>query len=313
MRACSGELPRKKSGLRMMYWSSGWLVGDQHAQRRALPPPGPAQALPRRGDGARVAVQHADVQAADVHAQLQRRGRDHAVDVAGAQRLLGLAPLTGQVAAPIRRDPGRPARIGVEHVLQVLGQHLDHQPRLREHDGLQTALHRHAGDARGLRAGRGADAEVRVHHRGVPQEEVAFAGRRTTLGDRGHRFADQSLGQFPGVRDGRGTQHEHRIRAVEPADATQPPDHVGDVGTEHTAVGMHLVDDHEAQVLEELRPLGVMRQHALVQHVRVRDHDVAPGAHRPAGIARSVAVEGEGADAEIPSLVQLHQLGDLIL
>ena len=33
--------------------------------------------------------------------------------------------------------------------------------------------------------------------------------------------------------------------------------------------GMHLVYDDKAQVLEELRPLGVMRQDRLVEHVRI--------------------------------------------
>src|SRR3546814_3687579 len=55
-------------------------VGDQHAQARALPAPGAAEALPGRRHGARVAVEHDHVEAADVHAQLQRRGGDDSVD-----------------------------------------------------------------------------------------------------------------------------------------------------------------------------------------------------------------------------------------
>jgi len=32
---------------------------------------------------------------------------------------------------------------------------------------------------------------------------------------------------------------------------------------EDTAVGVHFVDDDEAQALEEIRPVGVMRQNAV--------------------------------------------------
>ncbi len=82
---------------------------------------------------------------------------------------------------------------------------------------------------------------------------------------------------------------------------------------EHTAVGVHLVDHDVLEVLEELRPLGVMRQDRLVQHVGVADDDVATRAHRLARIAGRIAIEGIRAHAEIARLVQRQQLGDLIL
>ena len=122
----------------------------QHAQRGTLPPAGTTQALPGAGDGARVAVQQAHVQRTDVHAQLQRRGGYHAVDGALAQLLLHGAPFGRQVTAAIGRDAGGGARVVVEGVLHVLGEHFDHQPRLRKHNALQPALDRHFGDARGL-------------------------------------------------------------------------------------------------------------------------------------------------------------------
>ncbi len=50
--------------------------------------------------------------------------------------------------------------------------------------------------------------------------------------------------------------------------------HVGDVRAEHAAVCVHLVDDHVFQVLEELRPLGVVGEDALVQHVGIGDDDI---------------------------------------
>ncbi|MCZ7564158.1 MAG: hypothetical protein M5U08_10525 [Burkholderiales bacterium] len=82
---------------------------------------------------------------------------------------------------------------------------------------------------------------------------------------------------------------------------------------EDAAVGVQLVDDHVAQALEELRPLGVMRQDPGVQHVRIGDDDVAVGAHGAARIARRVAVERAGAHAEAACGVQCEDLGDLVL
>ena len=79
------------------------------------------------------------------------------------------------------------------------------------------------------------------------------------------------------------------------------------------AVGMHLVDDHEFQVLEELRPLGMVREDALVQHVGIGDDDIPVRAHRLARIARRVAIEGVSTDAEVARLVEFQQFRHLIL
>ena len=114
--------------------------GHQHAERRAVATPGPAEPLPGGGDGARIAVQDAHVERPDVDAELQRRGRDDAVDVAGAQLLLGGAALGRQVAAAVGERPRRLAGVAVEDVLQVLGEHLDHEPGVGEDDGLEAAI-----------------------------------------------------------------------------------------------------------------------------------------------------------------------------
>jgi hypothetical protein len=85
------------------------------------------------------------------------------------------------------------------------------------------------------------------------------------------------------------------------------------MAAEHTTVGVDLVDHHIAQVLEELRPLGVMRQDRLVQHVRIADHDVAMQADRLARITGGIAIEGEGLDAQLAGAVELQQFGHLVL
>ena len=115
------------------------------------------------------------------------------------------------------------------------------------------------------------------------------------------------------IADGGRAQDELRLHAIERADALEPAQHVGDVAAEHAAVGVHFVDDDVAQVLEELRPLGVMRQDRLVQHVRVGHHDVAVQADRLPRIAGSVAIEGEGLYAQIAGTVEFQQLGHLVL
>ncbi|KAG1605667.1 hypothetical protein G6F46_013575 [Rhizopus delemar] len=115
------------------------------------------------------------------------------------------------------------------------------------------------------------------------------------------------------IADGGRAQDELRLHAVERADALEPAQHVGDVAAEHAAVGVHFVDDDVAQVLEELRPLGVMRQDRLVQHVRVGDHDIAVQADSLARVAGGVAVEGEGFHPQIAGAVELQQLGHLVL
>ncbi len=142
---------------------------------------------------------------------------------------------------------------------------------------------------------------------------MLVAGRRARFGDRMHAILDQRLGMRLRVADRRRAQDELRLRPIERADALEPAQYVGDVAAEHAAIGMHLVDHHVLQVLEELRPLGVMRQDALVQHVRVGDDDVAVQADRLARVARRVAIEGEGFYAEVAGAVELQQLGHLVL
>ncbi len=288
-------------------------AGHHHPQRGLLATTGAAEALPGRGDAARIAVEDDHVQAADIHAQLQRRGADDAVDVPGTHRPLGFAPLGGQVAAAVGADAGRFARVVVEDVLEVLGQHFDHQPALREDQRLQAGFDRDAGNAVALRAGGRTQAEIGVDHRRIPQQHVLGPAGRTGFGDRGDRRFDQCLGMRLWVADGGRAQDELRLHPVERADSLEPAQHVGDVAAEHAAVGVHLIDHHIAQVLEELRPLGVMRQDRLVQHVRVGDHDVAVQADRLARIAWRIAIEGEGFHAQVAGAVELQQLGHLVL
>jgi hypothetical protein len=128
-----------------------------------------------------------------------------------------------------------------------------------------------------------------------------------------HRQFQQRFRMRLRIADGGRADDELRRGAVERAHTLQPPQHVGHVAAEHAAVGMHFVDHHVAQVLEELRPLGVVRQDGLVQHVRIADHDVAMQTDRLPRIARRVTVEGEGLQAQVAGLAQVEQFRHLVL
>jgi signal peptidase II len=97
------------------------------------------------------------------------------------------------------------------------------------------------------------------------------------------------------VADGGRRRDEQRLAAVEARDALQPPHDVGEVRAEHAAVHVELVHHHEAQVGEEARPVGVVRQDAGVQHVRVGDEHTRALPRRPPRVAGGVSVVGDGA------------------
>src|SRR5207237_469098 len=104
--------------------------------------------------------------------------------------------------------------------------------------------------------------------------------------------------------------HEQGIAAVMPADSSQATKNVAQMTAEHAAIRVQLVDDHVAQILEELRPARLMRQDTRVHHVRVAEHDVrAPawwvegcGRRRDARAARSLASTASGNGANGASI-----------
>src|SRR5690606_6859448 len=69
------------------------------------PPPGAARLLPRTGDAAGIAVQHARLQLADIDAELERVRAYNAANVAAAQTAFNFAAKLGQVAAAVAANP----------------------------------------------------------------------------------------------------------------------------------------------------------------------------------------------------------------
>ena len=137
---------------------------------------------------------------------------------------------------------------------------------------------------------RAADAELLVDDRRVDDEDVLATGWRAVVVDELDGRLQHALGQLARVGDGGAGADENGVGAVEAADAPQAADDVGDVAAEHAAVGVQLVDDDVLQVLEQLEPLGVVREDRGVQHVGVGDHHVPGGAHDRAHVRRRVAV-----------------------
>ena len=295
----------------------GRAAADHHRRRSALSPARATGTLPRRRDRPRIAGHHRDVQRSDVDAELERVGGHHCAHLSLAQPPLDLAPAKRQVPAPIAADLLGCARGSLEIVLQIRGQDLGRQSALTEDDQLQLPLEELPSHAPRLGEVRPPDAEFLVDDGWIDEQEQLLAARRAAVVDEREGLLRQPLGQLARIRDSRRRTDEDRVRPVVAADALQAAQHVGQVTAEHAAIGVELVDDDEAEVLEQLRPLGVVRQDPRVQHVGVAQHDVRARANRAARVLRGVAVVREDADLGLGRLVhvrrQLVKLGQLVL
>ncbi len=287
--------------------------GDQDRDARPVAATRPAELLPRPGDRARVARQDRHVEPADVHAELERVGRHHAEDLAVAQAAFDRPPLGRQVAAAVAADPAARAVALAQRLAQAGQQDLDRHARAAEDDGLAPGPQERQRPALGEGQRGAPGAALRVEDRRVDEDDVALAGRSAVPVHQPYRPADEHLGQLGRVPDGRRAADDDRMAAVVGADAEQPAEDVGDVAAEHAAIGVQLVDHDVAELLEQLEPLGVMRQDRRVEHVRVGHHDLPGGSDRRPDRRRRVAVVGRGRDRQTGGGRQLAELGDLVL
>ena len=102
------------------------------------------------------------------------------------------------------------------------------------------------------------------------------------------------------------------MAAIKRAQAQQAAEHVGQMASEHAAVGVQLVDDDVFEIFKQLDPSGMVGENVGVQHVRVGDHDVA---RLPDGLARGglgIAVIGIGFDVHPQGLDHVVEAADLI-
>ena len=286
--------------------------GHHHRQRLSAPPARAPRLLPHGGDGAGIAREDRHVEMTDVDPQLERARRHHALHLARAQPLLDLAPAQRQIAAPVSAHHPGVARLVLHRALDGGEQDLGGEPALGEDDRGDLLLEKARGELGRLAEIRRADAELRIDDGRVVAEEDLLARRRAALRDLRHRLPGQALGQLARVGDGRRGHDELRRAAVVAADALEPAQHVGEMAAEDPAVRVQLVDHHVAEVLEEVRPLRVVRQDARVQHVGVGQHEVGARAHRAPRVLRRVAVVGEHPHVG-QGLGELVQLRELVL
>ena len=101
------------------------------------------------------------------------------------------------------------------------------------------------------------------------------------------------------------------------ANSLKASEHVAQVAAEHSAIRVQFVDDDVPEVFEQLRPPGMVRQDARVQHVGIAQHEMRATANRASRVLRRITVISErsnllsriGRDRFAESL----KLGELIL
>ena len=313
MCASSGEESKKYSRVLDDVLVEGGRRGHEDADRRVVATPRAAGTLPGRGYGSGISGHHHGIQGADVDPELEGVRGNHPQNLALAKLPLDLATLLGEVAsavAPHGRVASRPAP---DRLLEVPGEHLRSEAVVGEHEGLPPALQEDLGHAPGFVDIAAADSQLLVHHRRVVEDEVLLAARSAVVVNQRKRFLHNALGQLLRIGDRCRAADELRLGAVKGSNALEPPQNVGQMAPEHAAVGVQLVHDDVAEVLEEAGPAGVMRQDAGMQHVRVAEDDIRPSADRSPRIAGSVPVVGVRSDIRaegIPERVELFQLVD---
>ena len=170
-------------------------------------------------------------------------------------------------------------------------QDLDALARLHEADQARAVAHEPREQLGRLGERGAALAEILVGERRVPDRDLPSWRRRAVDVDQAEVLQPrQALGQLDRVGDRGGGEQEARGRAVGGGDPAQAAQDVGDVGAEHAAVDVRLVDDDDREVREQLGPGGVVGEDSDVEHVGIGEHDVRAPANVRARLARGVAV-----------------------
>ena len=273
------------------------VARDQDREGVLPAAPGPADLLPQSRPGPGEAGQQHGVQPADVDPELEGVGGGEADQLAGAERRLDVAPLLGEVAAAVRRHPGRERGVdlteklggGHRHLLRAAAgpderqgaDVLDHQV------GKEVGRLRRRGppDRRAVLAGPRREG-------GFPERQRDLTSGRLVSGDGQDVQTSEPPGGHCGIGHRGRREDERRVRAVQRADPAEAAQHVGDVGAEDPAVVVGLIDHDVLQRAQESGPSGVPGQQRPVQHVGVGQDVLAVVAGPVALLARTVAVVG---------------------
>jgi len=89
---------------------------------------------------------------------------------------------------------------------------------------------------------------------------------------------------------------------VESSDTLEPADDISDMRAKNATVAVHFIDDHIAQPAEELMPESVMRQNALVQHIRISDENGGVLTNFGALLRGRITIVNSGVDIRIQYL-----------
>jgi hypothetical protein len=76
-------------------------------------------------------------------------------------------------------------------------------------------------------------------------------------------------------------------------DSPQSPQHIRQMTSKHSAVGVQFIEHDVTQVLEKAHPFRVVGQDSGVQHVRIREDDVSALSNRFSRVTWGIAVVGE--------------------
>ena len=232
------------------------LARDVHRQPAAAPA-GAAPLLAQRGDGA--GERHAT--AASSAPMSMPSSSASVVTTASSspsvEPALQLAPLGRGVAGAVGGDAvGQLGGTLPEVLLDVAGDQLHGAAGLDEADRPRALLDELGDHVGGLGQDGAPRAQRLVEERGVPDRDAAGALRATpsSIHEREVVEAGEALGQLDGIGDRRRGEQEARLRPVGRGDPAQAAQHVADMGAEHPAVDVRLVDHDGGEIGEQLAP-----------------------------------------------------------
>ena len=287
--------------------------GHQHRARSPAPPPGASCPLPCRSNRACVAGHNARIERPNINPQFERVRRHDSAHPPVAQPALNLPALARQISAAISAHRLGLPRLGAVGLLQVCQQHFRVQPAIRKDDRLQLARQQLLRHARRLVQITPADPQVPVHHWRIVENEKLLRRWRSVFFDHLDLALNQLRRQLSRICNRRRAANELWPRAIKPRDAVEPSQHICEVTPENAAVGVKLIQDDVTQILEYPRPPRVVRQNPGVQHVRIRQDDVAALADGLARVRSRIAIVGERAKAIVEPLGEIVQFRELVL
>jgi hypothetical protein len=218
-----------------------------------------------------------------------------------------------QVAAAVAAHPRPRPEILAERLAQGRQHDLDRGPAAAEDDGLTAGPEERHRPAMSQGQVGAAGTRRDMGEGRFDEQDVPLARRRAVPVDQDRRPTGEGRRQLGRVGDRRRAAHDHGLAAVVSAQPEEPPDHVRHVAAEHAAVRVELVDDDDLELLEQLEPFRMVGEDRRVEHVRVRDDDLACAANGGPDRGRRVAVVGRRRDRQAGGRGQLRELGHLVL